>query len=140
MQFRFLQLGCLLRPIISFSLYQIFIYWSKMCLNFFELYNLPPGSEIIRENYYITASLSFLGGGWGRRPIWLGKMVSSVLCSRVKRRIILVECNLIVNFYHVLEAVIRLHFRTILISLFRCLYYTQCRCSSENDPGNSGRR
>jgi|GEM_PF-3969119 len=65
----------------------------------------------------MAASLSFLGGGWGRRPIWLGKMVSSVLCSRVKRRIILVECNLIVNFYHVLEAVIRLHFRTILISL-----------------------
>ena len=62
----------------------------------------------------MAASLSFLGGGWGRRPIWLGKMVSSVLCSRVKRRIILVECNLIVNFYHVLEAVIRLHFRTIL--------------------------
>ena len=63
----------------------------------------------------MAASLSFLGGGWGRRPIWLGKMVSSVLCSRVKRRIILVECNLIVNFYHVLEAVIRLHFRTIFI-------------------------
>jgi len=88
----------------------------------------------------MAASLSFLGGGWGRRPIWLGKMVSSVLFSRVKRRIILVECNLIVNFYHVLEAVIRLRSRTILISLFRCLYYTQCRYSSENDPGNSGRR
>lgn len=77
------------------------------------IYNSSPCDELPKADQYMAASLSFLGGGWGRRPIWLGKMVSSVLFSRVKRRIILVECNLIVNFYHVLEAVIRLRSRTI---------------------------
>ena len=78
-----------------------------MCLNFFELYNLPPGSEIIRENYYITASLSFLEGVSGRKLIWFGKCCSAFrpfspgLDNQVDFHDSIIER--IVNFYHAHE-------------------------------------
>ena len=78
-----------------------------MCLNFFELYNLPPGSEIIRENYYITASLSFLEGVSGRKLIGFGKCCSAFrpfspgLDNQVDFHDSIIER--IVNFYHAHE-------------------------------------